>query len=95
MNVFEYSSPRVYVYPLATNLALCFSIEPFALCLMANTHLQPIFFFPFSNSTTSQVPFLCEALISSNIASLHLGSFKASCTLLGIDFEIKLVVKAL
>jgi hypothetical protein len=47
--------PYVYVYPLATSLALYLFIVSSALYFIVNTHLHPTVFFPFGNVVSSQV----------------------------------------
>lgn len=49
------SIPSNWVYPLATNLALCHSMEPSDLYLILKTHLHPMGFFPGGRSVTIQV----------------------------------------
>jgi hypothetical protein len=73
------------VYPFATNLALKRSIVPFALYFIVKIHRHPTGLFPGGHSTSSHVLFFNNDYISSFMAAFHLGSVKASYTLLGID----------
>ena len=49
--------------------------------------MQPTIFFSLGKDTRSQVLFFSKVVISSTIASVHLGSAKASRILLGIEIE--------
>ena len=49
---------------MATSLTLYLSNVPSALCLVVNTHLHPTFLLPLGRSTSSQVLFFFNAIIS-------------------------------
>src|SRR3954465_5304219 len=69
-------------------------MEPSALCLSLNTHLEPMAFFPAGNSTSFQVPLSSCACSSSIAALLHSsasGRFKASANDLG---SLEMALKA-
>lgn len=75
--------PYVGVKSLATSLALYLSTGPSALCFTMNPHLYPTDFWV----SNSQVPFYFKAVVSSTIASFHLGIMRASFQPCGIDIE--------
>ena len=70
--------------PFATRRALNQSTEPSALRLIVKTHLHPTTLAACTGECRTQVWLRSCALISSHIAFLHLGSFNASATDVGI-----------